>query len=68
MDTEIEHSLRKFAANSNLSDVENRLEGRDSQAREAGCVNLMKFKMAKCRVLHLHWDNSKHKCRLGEEH
>lgn len=32
MDTEIEHFLERFAANSNLSDTTNTLERRDPQA------------------------------------
>ncbi|KFV89124.1 hypothetical protein N327_12798, partial [Fulmarus glacialis] len=29
------------------------------------CANLMKFKMAKCKVLHMDQDNPKHKYKLG---
>ncbi|KFV59090.1 hypothetical protein N328_08605, partial [Gavia stellata] len=30
-------------------------------------ANLMKFNKAKCKILHMDWDNHKHKYRLGRE-
>jgi len=31
------------------------------------CVNLRRFKKAKCKVLHLHWDNLQYQHRLEDE-
>lgn len=48
------------------------LEGRGAIQKDVdrleswACANLMKFKPAKCKVLHLGQDNPKHKYGLGE--
>jgi len=62
-----------FADNTKLCGVVNTLEGRDAIQRDLdrlqrwACRNLMKFSMAKCKVLHMSLGNPKHKNRLGGE-
>ena len=56
-----------------LCDVVYTLERRDAiygdcdRLKRWACVNLMEFNKAKCKVLHLDWDNPKHRYRLGGE-
>ena len=56
-----------------LSDAVKMLDGRDDiQTGLDGLEgwahrNLMKFNKAKCEVLHLEWDNPKHRYKLGRE-
>ncbi|KAJ7406967.1 rna-directed dna polymerase from mobile element jockey-like [Willisornis vidua] len=72
MDSGIEYTLSKFA-NTKLCGVVDILEGRDATHKDLyslgrwGCANLMKFNKAKCKVLHLGWENPKNKYRLNGE-
>ena len=34
---------------------------------ERACANLMEFNKAKCKVLHMGWDNLQYQYRLGDE-
>ncbi|GAB0203562.1 mitochondrial enolase superfamily member 1 [Grus japonensis] len=73
MDSGIECTLNKFADNTKLCGVVNMLEGRDAVQRDLdrlerwACANCMKFKKAKCKVLHVGRSNPKHDYRLGGE-
>jgi len=69
-DSGTECTLSKFANNTKLCGVDDTLERRDAIQRDLdklerwACENRMKFNKAKCKVLHVGWDNSKHKYRL----
>jgi len=73
MDSGTECTLSKFAEDTKLCGVVDTLEGRAAIQKDLhrlerwACVNRMKFNKAKCKVLHLGWDNPKHKYRLGGE-
>lgn len=64
--------ISKFA-DTRLCSTVDMLEGRDTVRKDLdrtmswGCVNLMKFNMAKDRVLHLSCVNPKHKYGTGGE-
>ncbi|PKU48384.1 hypothetical protein llap_1292 [Limosa lapponica baueri] len=65
--------LSKFADNTKLCGVVDMLKERDTIQRDLdrlerwACANLMKFKKAKCKVLHVGQGNPKHKYSLGRE-
>ncbi|GAB0203364.1 mitochondrial enolase superfamily member 1 [Grus japonensis] len=73
MDSGIECTLSKFADNTKLCGVVNTLEGRDAIQRDLDRLerwaraNCMKFKKAKCKVLHVGRRNPKYNYSLGEE-
>jgi len=72
-DSKIECTLSKFADSIKLSGVVNMLEGRDAVQRDLDKlekwvhVNLMRFNMAKYKVLHLDWGNPQYQYRLCDE-
>ncbi|KAJ7404931.1 rna-directed dna polymerase from mobile element jockey-like [Pitangus sulphuratus] len=71
MDSGIEFTLSKSAANTKLCGAVNTLEGRDAIQRDLdrpgrwANANLVKFNKVKCKVLHLGCGNPKHTYRLG---
>lgn len=71
MDSEIECCLSMFIDDTKLCGAVATLEGRDATQRDLNnlemwaCVNLTKFNMSKCEVLHLGQSDTKHKYRLG---
>ncbi|GAB0179845.1 cAMP-dependent protein kinase inhibitor alpha [Grus japonensis] len=73
MDSGIERTLSRFADDTKLCGAVNMLEGRDAIQRDLNRLerwaraNCMKFKKAKCKVLHMGQGNSKHDYRLSRE-
>ncbi|GAB0178844.1 mitochondrial enolase superfamily member 1 [Grus japonensis] len=73
MDSGIECTLSTFANDTKLCGVVDTLEGRDAIQRDLdrlqrwACAKLTKFNNAKCKILHMGWDITKHNYRLSGE-
>ena len=70
IDDGLECTLIKFADGTKLSGTVDTFEGRDAIQRHLNLkrwasVNLMRFNIAKCKVLHLGWSNLRYVYRLG---
>jgi len=73
IDSRIECTLSRFADDTNPSGAVDPPEGQDAIHRDldklkrGACVNIMRFNMVKCKVLHLGRGNSHCQYRLGDE-
>jgi len=73
IDDGLECTLSKFADHTKLSGAVDTLEGRDDSQRDLNKlkswahVNLVRFNIAKCKVLHFSQSNPRYVYRLGEE-
>lgn len=68
-----EYTLSKFSVDTKLIDEADMLERRDTIQRDLDTLNgwaltnLVKFNKAKCKVLHLSWDNPQYQYILRDE-